>query len=394
MTPDVEGGLTVALTLDGDRIRDAAIRSNRPVRASRVFEGRAPGDVVRLIPYLFAVCGTAQTVAALEALEEAQRMRMDGGQHRARHRLVALETVREHLTRIFLDWPSLMGGEPRKASAAASHRLPRTGLEALFPNGDMATVGGGRMVGAHDSALEGVQEDLHALVAEALGLAPATFLALGGPQDLAHWAEAWAERAPAAAYIRALLEGGRGKWGAATPGALPGLPRRELADRLAADADGTFAARPEWDGGPRETGPLARWWDHPLVAAVRAQWGEGLLARHVARLVEVASLAISLDALSPNGGETELEAVGDKAGLGTVAAARGRLDHFAEVAEGAITRYRILAPTEWNFHPRGPLYSGLIGESVPPGVEPETAVRELVAAVDPCVACEVELTRA
>ena len=52
-----------------------------------------------------------------------------------------------------------------------------------------------------------------------------------------------------------------------------------------------------------------------------------------------------------------------------------------------VTRYRIVAPTEWNFHPDGALARGLRERPVD---GPETARREahvLVQALDPCVAC-------
>ena len=37
----------------------------------------------------------------------------------------------------------------------------------------------------------------------------------------------------------------------------------------------------------------------------------------------------------------------------------GRLIHAVEIADGVVKRYRILAPTEWNFHPQGAAAKGL-----------------------------------
>jgi Ni,Fe-hydrogenase I large subunit len=77
-------------------------------------------------------------------------------------------------------------------------------------------------------------------------------------------------------------------------------------------------------------------------------------------------------------------------GLGMVEAARGRLVHRASVSDNTIERYQILAPTEWNFHPRGVVAEGLMGLAC--GYE--SSMREqaslFIGAVDPCVGYSFE----
>ena len=66
-------------------------------------------------------------------------------------------------------------------------------------------------------------------------------------------------------------------------------------------------------------------------------------------------------------------------------AARGLLAHGVMLdGSGKIARYRILAPTEWNFHPQGVVASSLAvldgdKETV------EAQARQLIHAIDPCV---------
>jgi Ni,Fe-hydrogenase I large subunit len=79
----------------------------------------------------------------------------------------------------------------------------------------------------------------------------------------------------------------------------------------------------------------------------------------------------------------------DGIGLGRVEAARGSLAHRVEIADGHIRRYQILAPTEWNFHPRGVLAQGLI-ESGPWHLD-ERLARLLVTALDPCVPYQIKM---
>ena len=70
--------------------------------------------------------------------------------------------------------------------------------------------------------------------------------------------------------------------------------------------------------------------------------------------------------------------------------ARGLLIHWVELAPGAadnarVNSYRVLAPTEWNFHPRGALADSLRGG------RPDAARALLAGAVlDPCVEFVVE----
>ncbi len=66
--------------------------------------------------------------------------------------------------------------------------------------------------------------------------------------------------------------------------------------------------------------------------------------------------------------------------------ARGLLVHVVSLdARGRVDDYRVLAPTEWNFHPDNSL--GQAVRSLPEGDCGHA--RLLGAAFDPCVACEV-----
>ena len=76
-------------------------------------------------------------------------------------------------------------------------------------------------------------------------------------------------------------------------------------------------------------------------------------------------------------------------GCGSVQAARGLLVHHVRLEDDRIADLRILAPTEWNFHPDGPLALGLLG--IPAGDDLEWRARLLCLALDPCVACVIRV---
>jgi coenzyme F420-reducing hydrogenase alpha subunit len=116
--------------------------------------------------------------------------------------------------------------------------------------------------------------------------------------------------------------------------------------------------------------------------------GNGLLPRLSAQLVELATLQQSLyiclehldEPVEPLAAATE-----KGVGIAQVPAARGLLVHRVEVDRGRIRDYRILAPTEWNFHPRGVVARGLSTLSPVDTDTLERQARLFVTAVDPCV---------
>jgi Ni,Fe-hydrogenase I large subunit len=156
-------------------------------------------------------------------------------------------------------------------------------------------------------------------------------------------------------------------------------------------ADTGFSRTPHWHGKPVETGSLARQASHPLLAAFVAQNGNTVSARLLAQLVELASW------LAPNGtpaGVVQQYTGAKGIGLGLAETARGLLVHQAQVSEGHVEHYRIVAPTEWNFHPGGPLTQGLVGRPVKNTDDARRSAALLVQALDPCVACAIEVADA
>ena len=66
--------------------------------------------------------------------------------------------------------------------------------------------------------------------------------------------------------------------------------------------------------------------------------------------------------------------------------ARGLLLHWVQLdAAGKVADYRVIAPTEWNFHPEGALARAV--RALPP--DDTASAWVLAAAYDACVACSV-----
>ena len=71
--------------------------------------------------------------------------------------------------------------------------------------------------------------------------------------------------------------------------------------------------------------------------------------------------------------------------------------HFrtGQVGQGRVcvrtVEYRIVAPTEWNFHANGPFVAAVLGAGVARGGRAQTSLARLAALFDPCVGFEVAL---
>jgi Ni,Fe-hydrogenase I large subunit len=326
----------------------------------------------------------AQGVASVEAVEGALSMAPAATQRAARRFLLAAETVLEHASRACLDWAQVLG-EPPALMVLKSLRTTLVDLPLLiFPKGDWMRPGGGMLQIDRARLREG-------LIAVKAGLDLVIF---GSTLRLDE--ERWTSWLASGETIASRLAQrwcaeGLADYGATTLPALPVFDSDRLEQRLAADHAGDFIARPDWNGAHFFTGPLARQQHHPVVAALIGAFGRGLLAQWGARVVELERSMREMQEFADglcDDNPSQFIAAAPARGLAVVEAARGRLAHRVEISDGHVTRYQILAPTEWNFHPQGPLAQGLLGRSA--GDDPKARARLVVAALDPCVACRIE----
>ncbi len=378
-----EGGIDIIVTTESSRIVDVAIANYRPLGMTSRLAGFTPEVAVTRIVSLFSVCRIAQGLAGSMAVEQALGIDPGPSQQAARSLLLRGETALDHATSALLVWPTLVGKRPVAFHALKALRTSLAGLcDCLYPDGDWMRPGGGRLA-PDQTALTARLDAAEAAIEEAR---------LTLPLDIKRWKE-WAHSAtgPGAELFRMLEQNKREGYGATNVKLLGGFDHMALESRLAADGDSSFVAQPEWEGEPRETGPLARRINDPLVCAVVADHGRGLTARFLAQCVETTRCVVEMRDLSENiRGERSLPVPeADGVGLGLVEAARGWLAHRVEIADGHIRRHQILAPTEWNFHPKGTLAQGLIESG--PQQSPDRLARLLVTALDPCVPYRIEV---
>lgn len=311
------------------RITSVAINNARPDPSS-LLVGRSAVDTVLLVPRLFSLCCAAQGVAARLALAAASGRSDSAAETELLD--IAREAVGEHLWRLLLDWPPMLGGEAA-LEAFVGWRKRLLAMQS----------GAGRAA---------VAADLRAWLADLPPPNNCTDLAMDTPAQLLPWCSA--------------------------------------RDWAAAGIDEEFAQAPTLAGRPAETGALARQADVLAVATLLRE-GRRVAARIAARRADLDLLAAALTEPGLLAGWVDAVPVAPGVGLARVETARGLLLHLTQVKDGRVARYVIVAPTEWNFHPQGAFAGEIVGSSAPTRQEAELLARRLALSLDPCVSYEVRV---
>jgi uptake hydrogenase large subunit len=375
LAANLEGRIDIDLT-PRVGVSTVVIRSSRPRLAQKLMAGCTPEEAAQRAGLIFSLCGKAQRVAAEAACEAAQNVMPSAEVFVAREQRVLIELAQEHAWHLLLNWPPLFGHQA-----------------------DMPSLLGLRKT-ATDPALFADQLDV-LLSRVILGEPAKEWLT----RDLAAFDD-WRKQAatlPAALFAT---------WG---DGADYGLSRTPLLPPLAqwqaqhctalaqrALANEAFCGQPEWQGGAAETGTIARMQSHAMLAAWVVQRGRGVGARVLARLLELAEIPQRLRF----GGNAVVKAqgLGDNVGMSAIETSRGLLIHVVRLVANEVANevtnegnnkvadYRIVAPTEWNFHPAGSLHDALA--EVAPGDDVLARAQAICQSLDPCVAFAIEVSYA
>ncbi len=384
-----EGEVSVALSVADERVTAVKLQSTRPTMLSRVLEGKRVEEALGMVPLLFSLCGRAQAVAGVTAAEQALGLPADPATVALRGWLVVAEQVQETLWRLLVDLPAAVGeAAPVERVAAVRQRLA-----ALFK----------QVQGAQRMQLPGTAPEPPdtAALEDTVEALTACFATDVFGRDTGGWSTAeafgqWLERGETVVARALRCFDAQADHSSEGAGLLTAAAVNDEVCELAAQllADPTFAAAPQWRAGHPETGALARRWHAPLIAALRAAGCDRRLLRQAARLDELAAaLALLRTVPAPEQAEAWLGGGPLEMGSGYawVETARGLLLHAVSIADGRIAAYRILAPTEWNFHPHGPLTRELAGWPAADFGELERQARLAVLALDPCVGFKVAI---
>ena len=365
----LEGHVDIIVDWDGKHILNADVSSVRPNVADHLLKGRPVEEAPVMLGRLFTLCGTSQGMAARLACDAATGRAQDDGVFRSAQWGVITELLREHLWRMLMDWPQRLGGQP----------------EIVHMQGLL------RGLPSPQSSVDDISRFRDKVAGIIFGESADAWLENG---NMDNW-QAWAERQNTS-IARLMSE----VWRMAQeikldPQLLPHpfetSDARELNEQMVTNPG--FSQEPSWHDGAVETGPLSRMIHHPVLTDASGL----LVARMLSRLAEIPVMIRRLEQLV--GGDTKLDIAGqmklsEDEGCAWVETSRGLLVHRVRTENGELRQYQIVAPTEWNFHPKGPCRRALASISANTEEMLRRSIDLVVTALDPCVHYQVKIRHA
>ncbi|MCF8155569.1 MAG: nickel-dependent hydrogenase large subunit [Rhodoferax sp.] len=329
-----------------------SIVGSRPVmggaRLGRLLRGQQGDGVVNMLGNVLTLCAHAQRRTACMVLWAAEKQ--EPAQVTPESTLsLQLETARDHLRSMALDWPQRQSQslQPAQLKWLSGCQFPlATPPRALMPDEVAAQ-----------------RQQMREWLKSATPCTPL--------QCLAQWQ----------ATAQALQPGTRTLDVLDTNPVQQAANLRTIATALAADPD--FALRPQWQGACAETGVWSRLRQRQTAPAITSAWSR-LQARWIEMLELISAPTEPTVALLSSGALP----LGDGQAIAWCEMARGLLLHWVQLDEQhRVQDYRVLAPTEWNFHPDGALAQALTQ------LKPDDAPAAwcLASAYDPCVQCSVNI---
>lgn len=363
------GAITIDIELADCRVRSVDIKSTRPYAIARVFIGRSVDDVPAQVERLYSLCGRSHGLAAARAAAAAFGRPISPARRASDTIGLAAERIAETLRGTVLGGLSVHPATidpaiavPLREALSAARTLIMHGLSSGKHSGEQSP-------GLVERLAESLQK---------LGF-PSSPDGVPGHDT----------------PIGRLLHDAESEtvFHARSPDMLTDSDDPEVIEALRSQGE-SFSAAPVLPGRVAETGAYARHWQRTAMAPT------ALAARLCARLLDVAECIDMLKgavsgALPPEADPIRAEKIGPGEAFAALESPRGRLYHLVQANElRDVTRYAILAPTEWNFHVRGPLVETLRGAEVGAGAEARRRMSRLIAAFDPCVSFDLRLTEA
>ena len=354
-----------------------ALQSSRPDWAPRLARGQAASAVPGLMASLFNLCSHAHRLCSQLAIDAAAPGLLPA-QQRVAQRL-RTETAQEHIRRIGLDWPRLLAADAHAPWVTEAQAALRA-CPLLAP--------------AATAAAEPWAATL-AWLEDRLLQMPSTPWQRAWDACGADWLLDWSHRHTG--WLPALLRAARDA-DTCTP-LDPVIALRAHSDvsgqralSAALRLQPGFALHPTWNGASAHTGSWTRLHGAGTVLPL-TPWA--LLGSRIAEL-----LRLCQPDAPGQGGAGWLSAgalsTGSRQGLAWVEMARGLLVHQVDIeapvgdAPARVLDCRVLAPTEWNFHPQGAVAQRIATlDTRQPAEDTERRVRLLMAAFDPCVPFDV-----
>ncbi|MDF0521108.1 nickel-dependent hydrogenase large subunit [Bradyrhizobium yuanmingense] len=354
MRPAVCNRIDITVSLVGDTVAAVGILPRVKPPVGRLFAGKPAVSLLDVLPRLFPLCAAAHRVAFLSAIEAARGQEVSTMTRAHCTTQVVVERLTELIRGLIIEHLALDISGSAAIRALIKDNSVLVGREGYQSGPDRCAV-----TARVAAALAGLR------ISDDDGtLMPGSALALR----------------------MAALEGGVLEPKLTQQSFLSAADDCEIIERLLG-RDARSGNCPDLEGRIPETGPWARQMLRDRLSLGRSGPAERLKAR-IAEIVQLFTwLKAGAHPETAEEGIVKSYSLGRGCGAAGVECARGRLYHAVELDRyGQIARFEYLAPTEWNFHKRGPLARSLQGAVLRARQHQEGAVRAMIASFDPCVA--------
>ncbi|MBL1321472.1 MAG: nickel-dependent hydrogenase large subunit [Methylophaga sp.] len=380
----IQGELTISLSHQGATLH-SEITSSRPLHAPQLFSGKPIDQVLKTIPLLFNICAKAQAVTAVRAIESALSSPVNDHVESQREALVAIESLREQSLQVMMDWPSRIG-EPLNTEMLSDIVQSLNKLMHTFEPKQLLSHGANieAPISLEQSAL---WEHCATQLSVVIFGEEISCWQQGEQAEIEHWATQ--KQTQAARFIAWLMAQDWKYAGHSKIALLPEISDYELMTKISTEQQ-RFIAQPDWQSSCYEASWFNHQSEHSVIKKLTKEKGNGIYTRMLARLTEIADLMTKLNnffilkkRLAPP--------VCKVKGLANTDAARGRLTHYVSLDGDCIDTFYILAPTEWNFHPRGVAANSLNNLSYNDLNTLKIQADLLIHAIDPCVGYQLQI---
>ena len=376
---ELSGQLNIKIKWREGVIEQLDLTSSRPQKVTSLFNGKLLLDLLNLIPMLYSLCGIAQKVAALRAAESALNIRVLPEVDQARNLLVQAETARELGLRLFTDWYPDERGVKAELMKWFSEAKDEYDWALQIDQAPSRTANPAE-----------IANKLHAILEPALSKKLASETKECVEEDIWESSVLWSLKPELKSFFSSLetieLQSG-----------CPDLDmtdftvQHKVAESLKSNGAYQYCAAPVVNGENFESSVYTRsLFLNGLKNKDFKCGGKALLFRLNALEKTLQLMPEQIRSDSKNN-----LIHSDVTGMGIVQAARGVLIHHMEldghsVSDSVVTDYKIVAPTEWNFHPQGTFVKILKGSCVSLEQLP-ILVESLIRLIDPCVGWQLEL---
>ena len=380
----VDKSFQLSLYYQGDQVNKVQVHSRRPLEVQNLLVGRAPEEVFVMLPRVFPIGAKAHAQAAMLALNEAYGVTVSNPLQKARALLVHFEQAEQFVRSLSYNGHSVFNNEVEVLQQLA--QLGEQLQEVLFSQ-QKSFFFGDRQPKQDTAALAEIGQSLSQLFEEQiLGVAPGILGRLV-PGQLQVWLNESAAVVPA--YLREQRQYDQVQEPEIEP--LGWISEPDWNKMLTSAGAAQLNYLPSVGGQCFETGAYARMKKKSVMQAMKTIGFKSLGLRVFAQVLDVSmavlEVAKGLESQSPTAGTQKERGIG----LAQVETGRGRLVHRVRVEADRIAQYQIIAPAEWNFHPKGVVASGLIGCRFSKKEGFIQTASQWVKAIDPFVEADIKM---